>query len=408
MKKTLLTLALALVQIVTFGQAPAIQYTSPQTYTVGTAISPLAPTNTGGAAVNGTYVSGLAGRSRDENGTTNLATFSQPNALVVDNSGNIYIADTNNYKIRKISPTGVVTTFAGSGKYSSVDGLGTAASFQNPTGIAIDGIGNLYVTDLSKIRKITPAGMVTTFAGSDTQGSADGIGTAASFFGLEGIAIDGLGNFYVTDGSKRNIRKINPSGLVTTLAGGGGAQWATDGIGTAASFISPRGIALDGSGNIFVSESNNGLIRKISPSGVVTTFAGSGQYGLGTAASFRFPYGLACDSLGNLYVADGTDNKIRKISPLGMVSTFAGNGTSGHTDGLAANASFYGSIGLTVDTLGNFFVSENIKIRKISTTGIVTTIAGTDSYGTEDGTGIEARFNSPKGGGGRYFWKCIC
>ena len=182
--------------------------------------------------------------------------------VAVDSSGNVYVADNLNFLIRKITPAGVVTTFAGSGVSGSDNG--TAASFNMPTGIAVDSSGNVYVTDGTtlSIRKITPAGVVTTFAGSGTSGVADGTGTAASFNLPMSIAVDSSGNLYVPDMINSLMRKITPAGVVTTLAASGTAG-STNGIGTAASFASPYGIAADSSGNLYVTDKENVLVRKI-------------------------------------------------------------------------------------------------------------------------------------------------
>jgi sugar lactone lactonase YvrE len=207
-----------------------------------------------------------------------------------------------------------VTSLAGS-IAGYANGIGLAAQFSNPNGVATDSEGNVYVADTSnsKIRKITPAGMVSTIAGS-TQGFADGIGSAARFSGVQAIAIDTDGNVYVTDSSNYKIRKITADGMVSTLAGS--TQGFADGIGTQAQFYFPQGVTTDVTGNIYVADSNNYKIRKITPAGFVTTIAGSTvgfADGIGDVAQFVYPTGLATDAVGNLYVADYGNHKIRKI-----------------------------------------------------------------------------------------------
>ena len=299
---------------------------------------------------------------------------------------------------------GIVTTFAGSGEDGSADGTGTAASFDGPSGLAMDGSGNLFVADYRNdlIRKITPSGVVTTFAGSGTSGSADGTGTAASFNAPVDLAFDSNGNLFVSDHYGHLIRKITPSGVVTTFAGSGTAG-SVDGTGTAASFNSPWGIAIDSNDNLFIGDYANSLIRKITPAGVVTTFAGGGTSGsadgTGTAASFSGPTGLSFDSDGNLFVLEWSGHKIRKITPAGVVTTFAGSGTSGSADGTGTAASFYSPLGIAIDNEDNMYIGDalNHKIRHITSAGIVTTLAGSGTAGSADGIGAKATFNRPYG-----------
>ena len=343
--------------------------------------------------------SGIEGRA---DGTGIAANFYNPVGVAVDGSGNVFVADTGNHKIRKISPAGVVTTAAGVDM--AQDGTGTVASFYSPCGLAVDSSGNLFVADTynNKIRRITPEGMVTTFAGSGLAGSTDGTGAAASFREPFGVAVDGNDNVFVADTSNNKIRKITPAGVVSTLAGSGD-QGGANGSGPAASFSQPSGVAVDGNGNVFVADRSNQKIRKISAAGVVTTFAGSGfsgsTDGTGAAASFSQPSGVAVDMSGNLFVADTWSNKIRKISPTGVVTTFAGSGSQGSADGSATGASFNRPTGVTVDINGNVFIAdrENHKIRKISSSGAVSTLAGSAPFGSADGIGIAAGFNAPFG-----------
>src|SRR5581483_3756165 len=233
-----------------------------------------------------------------------------------------------NNVIRKIGVDGTVSTFAGTGVPGSADGTDTA-TFNSPLGIAVDKAGNVYVADYGNdlIRKITPAGMVSTIAGkAGVPGAKDGLDTAARFDLPESLAVDGSGNIYVADNGNNLIRKIRPDGTVSTLAGNGSAGKA-DGNSTQASFNSPFGIAIDGSGNIYIADSGNNEIRKMTPSGAVSTFAGNGTKGakdaMGLAATFNTPSGVAIDAAGNVYVADENNNLIRKITSAGAVSTFA-------------------------------------------------------------------------------------
>ena len=298
----------------------------------------------------------------------------------------------------------VVTTLAGSGTLGSTDAIGAAASFNYSSGVAVDTIGNVYVADSynNKIRKITGAGEVTTLAGSGIAGSADGLGIEASFNNPTGVAVDGNGNVYVADSYNNKIRKITASGDVTTLAGSGEPGTA-NGTGTAARFNAPSGVAVDQSGTLYVADTDNQKIRKITASGSVTNYAGSGTSGstdgTGAEASFYYPQGIAVDGTGTLYVADTDNQKIRKIEAGGVVTTLAGSGSYGSTDGTGTLASFNGPSGVAVDVNNNVFVADsgNNKIRKISATGEVTTLAGSGVEGAIDGSGIEANFKYPEG-----------
>jgi sugar lactone lactonase YvrE len=291
-------------------------------------------------------------------------------------NGAAWINITNGYQADNqgmaVSYYGLTSTLAGDGSADSVDGTGTAASFNNPWGVATDASGNVYVADQGNniIRKITAAGVVTTLAGSGSAGSVDGTGTAASFFAPTGIATDASGDVYVADQGNHKIRKITAAGIVTTLAGSGSAG-AAEGTGTAASFSYPFGVATDASGNVYVADRGNHKIRKITAAGVVTTLAGSGSAGstdgTGTAASFNNPAGVATDASGNVYVADRGNHKIRKITAAGIVTTLAGSGSAGSADGTGTAASFNQPSSVATDVSGNVYVSDwNIhKIRKI-------------------------------------------
>ncbi|MES2607667.1 MAG: hypothetical protein V4544_02915 [Pseudomonadota bacterium] len=314
--------------------------------------------------------------------------FSMPNAVVVDKNRNVYVTNPGNNKIIKITSAGVVTTFAGSGTAGVADGNGSLAQFYAPTGIAIDSSGNLFVADKlnHRIRKITPNGDVTTFAGSSA-GFADGVGAAAKFNGLYNIAIDSSDNLYITDTNNNRIRKITSAGVVTTIAGSGVAGTA-NGIGAAAQFNLPFGIAMDSSGNLYVSDTWNHLIRKITPNGTVTTLAGSVagfSDGIAASAMFNAPGGMTIDTLGNIYVADISNQRIRKITAFGVVTTIAGTGTVGFADNVPAlQALFNQPFGLSTDSAGNIYVADtsNARIRKLMLNINLPIASGTQSVGT--------------------------
>ena len=307
------------------------------------------------------------------NGTGPTAQFALPANVVVDSTGMVFVADYSYNRIRKVTPAGVVTVFAGSTGSGNVDGTGAAARFANPYGLAIDSADTIYVADTSnsRIRKVTSDGVVTTLAGS-TNGSADGNGSAAQFYNPRGVAVDSTGVVYVADTINHRIRKITPAGDVTTFAGSTGGY--ADGNGTAARFSSPWGMGTDASGNVYVADMNNHRIRKITPAGDVTTFAGPTSVGSsdgyvdgnGPAARFYSPRAITVDASGNVYVADTLNHRIRKITPAGDVTTVAGS-TNGYADGATGTAQFASPAGIAIDSNGIFYVSDtsNNRIRKI-------------------------------------------
>jgi sugar lactone lactonase YvrE len=359
-----------------------------------------------------TTIAGTAGVIGSADGTGAAASFWNPNALSTDGADNVYVADTRNYTIRKMTSAGVVTTLAGTlGTAGTSDGIGSAASFNTSYGIAADTAGNVYVADGSSdtIRKVTAAGVVTTLAGTAsavyTAGNTDGTGAAARFYSPTGVATDSAGNVYVADTLNLTIRKITPAGVVSTLAGSGG-QGGTDATGPAASFYNPSAVAADAAGNVYVADTGNHTIRKITAAGVVTTLAGTaGTVGsvdaTGSAASFNTPTGIATDRAGNVYVSDSNNNTVRKITPGGVVTTLAGTaGPGGNADGTGPAASFGYPSGIAVDAASNVYVADegNYTIRKITSAGVVTTIAGTANViGSADGTGAAASFFLPQG-----------
>jgi streptogramin lyase len=324
------------------------------------------------------------------NGTGTDARFNHPFGLTLDKSGNLYVADQGNSLIRMITPGGLVSTFAGVvGVAGSADGIDTSATFFKPFSVAADTLGNIYVADAGDnvIRKIGPDGTVSTFAGTGIPGSGDGTDTA-TFNSPLGVAADKTGNVYVADYGNDLIRKITPAGVVSTVAGKAGVPGAKDGVDTAARFDLPESLAVDVSGNIYVVDNGNNLIRKITSDGTVSTLAGSGSAGKadgnGAQASFNSPFGIAVDAAGNIYVADAGNNEIRKITPSGTVSTIAGNGTKGAKDDTGAAATFNTPSGIVVDAVGNIYVSDenNNLIRKITSAAAVSTFAITTKKGS--------------------------
>ncbi len=283
------------------------------------------------------------------------ARFNRPN-IAIGPQGNLWVADILNRKIRKVTPEAVVSTFA-----ISMD--------VSPHAITVDGQGNLYIIDDTHlIQKITPNGDVSIFAGS-TNGFADGSGANAQFSYPSSIAVDGQGNVYVADVLNNKIRKITPNGMVSTLAGS--SLGSDDGTGTNAKFKYPEAVAVDANGFVYVTDTGNNRIRKITPNGEVTTIAGSAisGYGEGTGVNARFntPAGINVDSDGNVYVSDLGNYAIRKITPEGVVSTLAG-GSKGIKDGAGYEAEFFSPTSLVVDAQGSIYVAETAAniIRKIT------------------------------------------
>lgn len=317
-----------------------------------------------------TTLAGKAGVQGNWNGTGTSALFAQPQGIAVDANGNLYVTDSLNNEVRKISAAGVVTTLVNSAAIAAaVDFNPRPSGFFLPYGLAVDGSGNVYVSDpgYGAIWEVSSAGAVTHIAGGDVSLSAnsvDGVGNQAGFTDPLGIALDASGNLYV--GDRYTVRKITlSSARVNTLAGSPTLFGNNDGTGSAARFGGVNAVAVDSSGNVYAADGNsNYTIRKITPAGVVTTIAGTaGTFGFadgtGTSALFYIPNGIAVDSNGNLYVTV-SNNTIRKITSGGVVTTLAGtNSVSGSTDGTGASALFSGPVGIAVDGSGDLFVADS-------------------------------------------------
>lgn len=340
-----------------------------------------------------------------DNGLATSAALSLPSAVAFDSSGNLYIADAGNNRIRKITAaTGVITTIAGNGP----------VTFSFPQAIVIDHSDNIYVADTSHhvIRKIDTAGGIQTIAGNGSRGFAgdNGTATAAQLASPNGVALDSGGNLFIADSGNKRIRKVDANGVITTIAGTGLAGFSGDnGPAVSAALSLPVGLAVDGAGDLFVADVLNMRLRRIDAlTSVITTVAGNGEFGYvgdsqpATASGLNFPQGVAYDSFGNLYVTD--TNRIRKVSAAtGVISTFAGTGVAGccGDNGVATSALLNSPEGLAVDSANNIFVADsgNNRVRRIeASTGIITPIAGTDlaGFSGDDGPATSAELNNPR------------
>jgi serine/threonine-protein kinase len=295
----------------------------------------------------------------------------------------------------------VVSTYAG-GTAGFADGNLLSAQFKHPTGICIDPSGNLYISDGGnyKIRKIAASGVVSTLAGS-TQGYIDGTPGSAQFEQPMGLCMSSTGTLYIVDQGAQAIRSLSTPGGVTTVSGGG--EGYVSGSISTAEFDNPAGICMNAAGTLFVADASNSLIRGISATKVFDIAGNPNQTGSadgsGTQAQFNDPFGICTDGNGNFYVADTYGQKIRKVTGAGVVTTIAGSDAEGAADGTGAAASFFQPVGICIDAAGNLYVADtqNHLIRKIATDGTVTTIAGTGSAGNADGVGTAASFNTPFG-----------
>ncbi len=300
-----------------------------------------------------------------------------------------------------VTVTGAVTTFAGSTTSGYLDGTGAGAQFSSPQGVAVDAQGNVYVSDAfnNAIRKITPGGVVTTIAGTGIAGYNDGPAATAQFYAPQGLTVDAQGNVFVADYGNNLIRKITPAGVVSTLAGNGTAGYV-NGAGNVAEFSGPSGVAVDASGNLYVADHNNNLIRKVTSVGVVSYVAGNLTAGYinatvntatGVYGAFNKPSGIVIDATGNLYVADLGNNAIRMITPAGVITTVAGGTVQSAVLGYPA--------GICIDHSGNLFITdESGRIMELTSAKVLYVLAGASNVaGFADGTGTAAQFNTPQG-----------
>ncbi|OLE89671.1 MAG: hypothetical protein AUG08_03175 [Acidobacteria bacterium 13_1_20CM_2_55_15] len=358
--------------------------------------------------IAGTGTSGFSG----DGGPAVSARLSYPGNLVVDGGGNLYIADWGNDRIRKVNTEGIISTIAGNGKerFEGDGGPATSASLNGPRGVAVDPAGNVYIADRgnSRIRKVDTVGLISTIAGNGTSGfSGDGgLATAASFDAWS-LAVDVSGNLYITDPRNHRVRKVNAAGIISTVAGDGGDIFGGDGGPATATSVLPVDIFVDPGGNLYLADASY-RVRKVNGDGIITTIACNGTSGFtgdggpATAASC-VPYRVARDSAGNLYVADGSSRRIRKVSAAGIITTVAGRGTgqSSGDGGPATLAELIQPLGVAVDPAGNVYIADegSNRIRKVNTAGIISTIAGNGKQGFDGdgGPATSASLYEPSG-----------
>ncbi len=358
---------------------------------------------------------GIVGYSGDGGAATSAA-LRYPYGVAVDAAGNLYVADTGNQRIRRVTPGGIITTVAGNGigGYSGDGGAATSTYLNSPASVAVDAAGNLYIADRdnSRIRRVTPGGTITTVTGNGTPGySGDGgSATSALLYSPVGVAVDADGNLYIADTRNSRIRRVTPGGTITTVAGNGTVGYSGDGgAATSAQLFFPYGVAVDAAGNMYIGDNGNHRIRRVTPGGIITTVAGngnggySGDGGAATSAQLELPFGVAVDAAGNLYVADAGNHRIRRVTPGGIITTVAGNWTGGYSGdgGAATSAQLFFPYGVAVDAAGNLYIADrdNNRIRRVTPGGIITTVAGngTQGYSGDGGAATGAQLNGPRG-----------
>ena len=354
---------------------------------VGATVAAVAVAGASGMSRGGTITTiagtGIRGFSGD-GGQATSAQLAGPDAVAVDGSGNVYIADRENHRVRRVSSGGTITTIAGTGQsgFSGDGGPAASAQLDLPSGVALDGQGNIYIADLGndRIRKMRPGGTITTFAGGGTPdfpGEDGGPATSAWLDSPGGVAVDAQGNVYFAEGA--SIRKVSTDGTITTIAGTGVRGFSGDGgPATAARLDGPEGVATDGLGNLYIADYGNTRVRKVNSGGTITTIAGNGKVGFsgdgGPATSARMgtPVGVAADARQNIYIADYYTERVRKVGPGGTITTIAGTGQGGFSgDGGRATSARVSPYGVAVDGQGNVYIADysNNRVRKVGTSG---------------------------------------
>ena len=353
-----------------------------------------------------------------DGGSAVEARLNGPSGVAVDSKGNLYIADRENHRIRRVDGAGTITTVAGTGErgysHSENGGPAVAARLNLPWDLAVDEAGNLYIADTRnrRIRRVDVAGRITTVAGNGGVGFGEGGGPAVrqSLNYPVDVAVDGAGNLYIADSDQHRIHRVDASGIITTVAGNGEGGFSGDGgPAVRARLASPNGVAADGAGNLYIADRLNQRIRRVDATGTITTVAGigwsgySGNGGPALEVRLRLPSGVAVDGAGNLYIADSGNHRIRRVDPRGTITTAAGIGKSGYSGdgGPAAGAWLHTPEGLAVDKTGNLYIADsgNHRIRRVGATGTITTVAGSGErgYGGDGGPATKTPLYHPAG-----------
>lgn len=345
------------------------------------------------STIAGNGTPGYAG----DGGAATAAELDSPSWIAFDGSGNIYISDWTNNRVRKVNTSGIISTVAGNGTagYTGDGSAATSAELNGPEGLAVDGAGNLYIVDYgnSVVRKVTTGGIISTIAGNGGTGySGDGgAATSAQLYYPQGIALDGSGNIFIADVGNYVIRKVSTGGIITTVAGNNTSGYSGDGGAATASQLSqkPISVYVDASGNIFIADQMNNVIRKVNAGGIISTIAGNGSTGYtgdggsATTAELNQPHSIYGDSLGDLYIADMANNRIREVYSSGNINTIAGNGTAGFSgDGGAAKSAEIANPISAVVHYGRLYIADGTPNERIRMTGNLFT--GIDERGNSD------------------------
>ena len=360
----------------------------------------------------------IAGNGKNEfsgdGGPALQAGLNRPTAMGLDTAGNLYIADSNNHRVRKVDLNGNIDTIAGNGqfRYSGEGGPATSATLFHPSSIAVDKSGNLYICEVeqSRIRKVDSKGITTTFAGTGRlRYSGDG-GPAvnADLWLPSGVATDSAGAVYIADQTNSRVRKVTPDGIISTAAGNGDYGFSGDGgPATGAALFGPQNVLVDSAGNLYISDTGNDRVRKVTPDGIISTIAGngreafSGDGGPATAAALNQPAGLRLDAQGNLYIADSGNNRIRKVTPQGVISTLAGNGRAAFSgdSGQGTLAALNNPLDMITDAAGNIYIADfdNFRVRRVTPDGVISTIAGAANqvFSGDGGPAASANLGGP-------------